>query len=190
MDSKDLFAKTVESAGLSVRRITPDNMNNPTPCDEWNVRQLLNHLVYELLWVPDLLMGKTMAEVGTIHDGDVLHSDPLSAWQHAADGALVAVKRADPNSVVHLSSGDKSANDYIVEMASEVLVHGWDIGRGLHCSVLFDEPVANAIYDSALLRREEFAISSMFGEPFEVSEDASSQIKLLGLMGRHADIEP
>lgn len=190
MDPKDLFAKTVESAGLSVRRITPEDMNNPTPCSEWDVKQLLNHLVSELLWMPDLLMGKTMAEVGTKHDGDVLHSDPLSAWHHAADGALVAVKRANLEGSVHLSHGDKSTRDYILEMASEVLVHGWDIGRGLHCSVLFDEPVASAIYDTVLPRRDELAASSTFGEPFEVPEDATMQVRLLGLMGRHADVEP
>lgn len=190
MDPKDLFAKTVQSAGLCVQRITADDMDNPTPCSEWNLRELLNHLVYELLWVPELLMGKTVAEVGDKHDGDVLHSDPMSAWQHAADGALVAVKRADPEAIVHLSYGDKPAKDYIVEIANDVLIHGWDVGRSLHCSVVFDEAVAKTLYDVYLPRRAELAATGSFGTSVEVGPDAPVQVKLLGLMGRHADIEP
>jgi len=190
MDPKVLFAKAVESASLCIRRITPDDMGKPTPCSEWDLRALLNHLVYELLWVPDLLMGKTVAEVGTKHDGDVLYSDPQSAWQHAADGALVAIKHADPSAVVHLSYGDKSAEYYIVEIANDVLIHGWDIGRSLHCSVVFDEAVAKVLYDVFLPRREELASNGSFGTPVEVGSDAPIQVKLLALMGRHADTEP
>ena len=190
MDCKQLFAKAVESAALCVQRITPDDMDNSTPCSEWNLKQLLNHLVYELLWVPDLLKGKTIAEVGGKYDGDVLHSDPLAAWHHAADAALVAVKRCDESAAVHLSYGDKSAKDYIVEIGGDVLIHGWDVGRSLHCSTIFDESLAQVVYDAVLPRREEFAASGLFGAEVEVPADAPVQVKLLGLTGRHADIEP
>jgi uncharacterized protein (TIGR03086 family) len=165
-------------------------MQNPTPCSEWDLRELLNHMVYEVLWVPELLMGKTIAEVGTKHDGDVLHSDPQSAWQHAADAALVAVKRADLDAVVHLSYGDTPARDYIVEIANDVLIHGWDIGRSLHCSVVFDETVAKTLYEVMSPRQAELAATGDFGTRIEVPDDATTQVKLLGLLGRHADIEP
>ncbi|HEX2297902.1 MAG TPA: maleylpyruvate isomerase N-terminal domain-containing protein, partial [Pseudonocardiaceae bacterium] len=47
-----------------VEAVAPDQWNNPTPCTEWDVRALVNHLVTEQLWVPLLLDGATVEDVG------------------------------------------------------------------------------------------------------------------------------
>ena len=44
--------------------ITSDRWSDPTPCAEWDLRMLVDHLVYETLWVPDLVAGATLAEIG------------------------------------------------------------------------------------------------------------------------------
>jgi len=47
-----------------VRAVPADRWDSPTPCAEWSVRDLVEHLVTEQLWVPPLLAGQTIAEVG------------------------------------------------------------------------------------------------------------------------------
>ena len=186
MDPKEFFAKAIDQASPCVRRLEAGDLDKPTPCTEWNVKALLNHMVYELRWVPDILRGKTVQEVGSAYDGDLLGSDPLNAWHHAADGALVAAKQADPEMLVHLSYGDVLAKEYIAEVGRDMLIHGWDVGQALRCTMVFDKAIAQAIYDEMNPKREEFVRSSMFADPIEVTDDADIQTKLLALYGRTA----
>ena len=62
-----------------------------TPCTEWNVRTLVNHVTVEDLWVPPLLRGATIEEIGDRFDGDQLGDDPKAAWRTAHDEAVRAV---------------------------------------------------------------------------------------------------
>lgn len=184
MDPKQHFAKVVDQTGLCIRLIQPDQLTNATPCSEWDLRALLNHMVSELLWMPPLLMGKTIAEVGNKFDGDVLTSDYISAWQRAADGALVAVKHADLDATVHLSYGDLPARNYINDMITDVLIHGWDVGQSMKCSVIFDVALAQAAYDHLEPNMVPYRNSGFVGEPVEVPPDAGIQTRLLAMMGR------
>src|SRR5437879_335163 len=124
MDPKELLAKSIQQAATCIQQVTAQDLDNPTPCTEWNMQLLINHMVYKLLWVPELLLGKTVEEVGGRHDGDVLYSDFHTSWQHAADTALVAAKHADLGQMVHLSP-DMPAGEYIQRVGADILVHGW-----------------------------------------------------------------
>jgi len=188
MDPKELFAKALDEAGGCVMRVEASQMDNPTPCSEWNLRELLNHTIYELLWLPDLLQGKTIAEVGDKYEGDVLGDDVQAAWKRAADAALAAVKDADLKAVVHLSYGDKPAEHYIREMATEMLLHGWDIGQGMDCSLMFDPQAAQAVYDNLLPNKDTLAGTGLFAPALSVPDDSTVQVKLLALVGRHTAV--
>ena len=58
------FEDSVHNFGRLVHRIAADQWGNDTPCSDWDVRALVNHLVNEALWVKPLLDGMTIAEVG------------------------------------------------------------------------------------------------------------------------------
>ena len=87
-DVRELFVKASKSYEEAVHQIREDQWHFPTPCTEWDVRALMQHLVNEQLWVPPLLEGKTIAEVGDAFDGDNLGDDPVAAWDDAAQNAL------------------------------------------------------------------------------------------------------
>jgi uncharacterized protein (TIGR03086 family) len=100
----------------------------PTPCTEWNVRALVNHVVGEDRWTKPLVDGKTIAEVGNAFDGDLLGEDPKSSAQAAADEALAAVvERLPAGGKVHLSYGEEDIGEYISQLAADHLIHGWDL---------------------------------------------------------------
>jgi uncharacterized protein (TIGR03086 family) len=184
MDPKEFFAKAAEQAGSCVKLATPDRLGNTTPCSEWDLRALLNHMISELLWLPELLRGKTLAEVGIRYDGDIGGSNPASNWERAADAALVAVHRADKDAIVHLSYGDFPTQHYIAEIASNVLIHGWDVGQSLQCSLILYPDAAHAAYDQLAPNIKGYRDRGLVGKPIEVGEDASIQARLLALMGR------
>lgn len=184
MDAKKLFAEAVKEAGSCVLRVEPAQLGGATPCTEWDLRALLGHMVYEMSWVADLLAGKTVAEVGAKYDGDLLGGNAPGAWQRASEAALAAVEATDLSQTVHLSYGNFPAEHYIRESGTDMLIHGWDAGQAINCSIIFDKQLAQAVYDFVLPRADEFRVSGLFGEQLPTSETASLQTKLLAFYGR------
>ena len=71
-DQAELHRRAVEEFDARVRAVGDDQWELPTPCADWNVRQLVNHLVYENRWTVPLMEGSTIAEVGDRYEGDLL----------------------------------------------------------------------------------------------------------------------
>jgi uncharacterized protein (TIGR03086 family) len=184
MDAKELFIEVIRQGGSCVGHIEAVELQNPTPCTEWNLQQLLNHMVYELLWVPDMLAGKTVAEVGSKYDGNVLGDNFHEAWLHAATKAVEAISKVTPSTTVHLSYADKQADDYIREVAGDILIHSWDADQSIGCSLRVEEPVAQAVHDYVAPRIEDYRKSEAVAAPVPVPNDAPIFHKLLGMMGR------
>lgn len=185
MDPKSLFKQALEQATATAKCVEARHFKNSTPCTEWDCRTLLNHMLYELAWVPDLLEGKTVKQVGDKYDGDLLGKNHVKNWQQAADKAIEAVNKAKLEQKVHLSYGDVTAEHYVNEIGGDLLIHSWDLDQSLKCSLVIDPELAQAIYDNIKPRQKEFAASGLFGKPFDVPEDARLQTKLLAIVGRH-----
>jgi uncharacterized protein (TIGR03086 family) len=184
MDPKSLFKQALEQATATIKWVDKRHYKNTTPCTEWNCKVLLNHMLYELSWVPDMLAGKTIAQVGTKYDGDLLGKDHIANWQKAANKAVAAVNKTKLDKKVHLSYGDVSASQYINEVGADLLIHSWDADQSISCSLILEPHLAKAVYDHVYPRRQEYASSGIFGTPFEVPENSRLQVRLLALVGR------
>lgn len=168
-----------------VRAVGADQWDAPTPCTEWDVRTLVNHLVNESLWVAPLLDGSTIAEVGDRFGGDLLGDDPVRAWQDASATASTAV-HADgaTGQQVHLSFGDTSGEDYLWQLVSDLTLHSWDLARGIGADDTLDPELVEVVLTRIAPAKDELAASGVFGAPVPVAEDADPQTRLLGMMGR------
>src|SRR3954452_3750863 len=110
---QDLYGRALDAFDEKVHAIRDDQWANATPCSEWDVRALVNHVAGETMWAPPLLEGRTIEQVGDRFDGDVLGADPQSSWAGAAESARAAMTSPGAmDRTVHLSYGDSSANDY------------------------------------------------------------------------------
>ncbi len=186
MDLLDAHGQALEVFDRSVHHIGLSDWDSPTPCTDWTVRDLVNHLVYDQLWVPELLAGKTIAEVGDKYDGDQLHDDPIEAWttsSQAARAALLAPGALEGD--VHLSFGDAYATEYAWQLTLDAAVHGWDLATAIGASadVIGDE-LAKALLEYVEPRVAEWSGSSWFGEPVPVGDHADPQTRLVSLLGR------
>jgi uncharacterized protein (TIGR03086 family) len=168
-----------------VHAIRDDQWANPTPCAEWNVRDLVNHLTSEQLWAPSMLGGETVELVGSRFDGDVLGADPVSAWDSAANAARAAF--AEPGALertVHLSYGDRPARHYLEEMIADLVVHAWDLARGIGADATLDPELVNRVLAFTEPHADSLAASSSFAEPVPVPDDADPQTRLIAMYGR------
>lgn len=71
MELITLHRRAVEQWAARVAAVKNDQWVDPTPCTEWSVRELVNHVVAEELWTAPLLRGSTVQGVGSQFDGDV-----------------------------------------------------------------------------------------------------------------------
>ncbi len=186
MEPQELFEQVINLVGPCIRQVQDAQLANPTPCNDWDLRALLRHIVYELMWMPEIIDSKTIAEVGDRFEGDILGTDITAAWDRASHGALAAVETAKLKATAHLSYGDFPVSHYIAETAGDILIHGWDVNQSIKCNLLIPDDLAQVVYDSILPRTDEFAASGLFGTPVDAPEDATIQIKLLALVGRKA----
>lgn len=85
----------------------------PTP-----LRRVLAHIAYDEAWIPDMLAGWTMNEVGRDRfDGDLLGGDPHGNLQRLAALACAAASQVtDGNTIVHCSFGDVPVRDYFWQL--------------------------------------------------------------------------
>ncbi|HEV8558793.1 MAG TPA: TIGR03086 family metal-binding protein [Actinophytocola sp.] len=168
-----------------VGRIADTDWSAPTPCSEWTVRDLLNHLVYEQLWVPELLGGATVEEVGDRFDGDVLDGDPVGRWRAASAAARSAwLAPGAVDREVSLSSRRAPAATYGWEMTLDLGVHGWDLAVGVGAESPLDAGLADTlldVFEDIVPTWQGFGI---FAPPLPVSAGADSPTRLLALCGR------
>jgi len=185
-DIRQIFERGQAHFGELVHQVKDDQWGDPTPCTDWNVRTLVNHLVYEARWAVPLLEGQTIEEVGDRFDGDQLGADPVASYDDALGKASAAVREVDLDRIVHLSFGDLPASGYLEQLSSDFVVHGWDLARGIKADDRIDPELVQFVYGAAEPMADMLAASGMFGERVPVADDADQQTKLLALFGRRA----
>jgi uncharacterized protein (TIGR03086 family) len=183
----DRYTRALQGFGDRVHAVRDDQWGDPTPDTEWDVRQLVNHLVVEQLWVPPLMDGRTIAEVGGRFDGDQLGDDPQRSWDEAAAAARGAFSAPGAlERTVHLSAGDTPAEEYLREMTMDLVVHGWDLARALGGDERLPPDLVDWVYRRYEPQADSLASWGVFGPRVSVAEDADQQTKLLAMFGRDA----
>ena len=128
MDLNMLYHRTVERWADVVVAVRDDQWDSPTPCSEWSVRDLVNHVTSEDLWTTALLEGQTIEQVGTSLDGDLLGDQPIGRSIDAAKAAATSVAdRLPRGGTVPLSFGDTEVSEYVWQLAADHLIHSWDL---------------------------------------------------------------
>jgi uncharacterized protein (TIGR03086 family) len=185
MDIAEVHARALEATRAYVAGVGPDQWTADTPCAEWDVRTLVNHVVTGNEWAAELSGGKTISEVGDRLDGDVLGDDPVAAYDASAERAAAAFRRpgalAAPCAV---SYGPVPGEVYAGHRLIDTLVHGWDIAKATGQPTDLDPQLVAAGLDVLLPQADLLAGSGMFGSPTDLGEDADPQTRLLGLLGR------
>jgi uncharacterized protein (TIGR03086 family) len=183
-DVKDMFARALERYGQLVRAVRDDQWHDETPCTDWDVRELVNHLVSENLWMPPLLEGKTIGDVGDALDGDLMGDDPKAAWERSAEEVGRAIQASPLDRTVHLSYGDVPAEHYISELFSDLTIHGWDLARAIGADESMDPESVAILYEKYKPIEDGLKSTGMFGPRVEPPPGANKQTQLLAVFGR------
>ncbi|GAA2907300.1 TIGR03086 family metal-binding protein [Streptosporangium fragile] len=187
IDVREAYRRALEDFGALVHRIGPEQWGNPTPCVDWDVRALVNHVVRENLGAPELLAGRTATEIGDLFEGDLLDDDPIKAFDTSAVAAMHAVSGDGAlTCVTHLSFGDVPGREYIAELFADALVHTWDLARAIGADERLDPELVEACTAWFAESENGYRPAEAVGAHQEVPSGTDPQTRLLAFWGRRA----
>jgi uncharacterized protein (TIGR03086 family) len=185
----ELFTKASNHAKGVLAGVRQEQLDGSTPCSEWNVKALIDHLIGGAQYLNSSLSGNPSPP------GDAGGSAPSSgnnvAELAATYGSLTAeALRAAANPAaletkIETPVGEMSGGQFLGIMFMDHLVHSWDLAKATGQDTRLDAELAEICYQMCTpslieMGRERGA----FGPALPVPESASTQDKLLGYMGR------
>lgn len=163
------FARTLELVG-------PDQWAAATPCEDWNVFDLVTHVIATHRRVYKMAM--TSYEEPTL--------DTIDAWREIHDALLAALN--DPilaATPVQSRRGEQPFSDLIGGLLTfDTLAHTWDLARAIGApEALHPGAVAHATRELEPLG-DTLRVPGGFGPAVDAAPDANAQTRLLNFLGR------
>jgi len=196
MEKKNLQTEMAAAAAQAARVVSgaPDEksaLDGPTPCQDWDLRKLLNHTI---LWtaysaerrahgesVAEELMDKDFtAQPGYQADYVAQLDRSVRAWSdpQAWEGDIGVMGNATP------------AADVAAMLIMETVLHGWDVAKATGQEYACDDAVAQVTLDTIQAQGEMFRKYDAFAAPVQVSSDAPVLDQALALAGRDPRWKP
>jgi uncharacterized protein (TIGR03086 family) len=201
-DPRPIFAAAVATAGATIDTIRADQLDGPTPCDDFDVRGLLGHMVGALRRVAVVGRGLNVLDHPAATPGVPDDGWP-AVWAATAD-EVEAVWADDAllERTVELPWATLSGAEVLASYTGELTLHTWDLATATGRRVAWDPRVVSLALGS--LRRALPAegraaryeavraaqpagvapMSDPFGEVIEVSAYATLIDQLVAWSGR------
>ena len=114
-------------------------LDDPTPCGEWNIRQLMNHVVTGTQWFTTIIKG----EPAPNRSIDVIRDDPDEAVYFAIDSFCMAISGEGVMDKEFDFRDTAVSGERLLRMrTNELLIHGWDLATATDQTAAFDDEVA------------------------------------------------
>jgi hypothetical protein len=150
------------------------------------LREIISYHAYDDAWVPDMLAGRTMDEVGRDEfKGDLLGNDPKANFASIVEKACAAARGVtDYDRTVHTSFGDFSTREYFWQTNMFRGLRARDIAGVVGVDLKLPHELVQGIWDEIRPHAEEWRAIGVFPREVAVPDDAPLIDRLLGLTGR------
>jgi uncharacterized protein (TIGR03086 family) len=187
MNLPELHERALASTRTYVAGVKPDQWKDATPCTDFDVRTLVNHIVSGNFWVEPLVGGKSIADVGDAYDGDVLGHDPIATYDRSARGAAAAFNAPGAmEASVAVSYGPVPGEIYAGHRFIDVLIHGWDLAKATGQDATLDAELVDACLQVVEPQKDLLAGSGAFATDVAAPPGSDPQTRLLAMLGRRA----
>jgi uncharacterized protein (TIGR03086 family) len=168
----DLLARSLKQAGGLIATVTPEQAGLSTPCTEWDLGTLVNHVVRDTHQFTKMAAGAKW-EQGEI----TLEPDQWADAFTSGSDDLLAAWRGN-------GSLDEAGTNRISQQIAEFSVHGWDIARATgHTGDLDAEVAVFGLGWAKQTLKPEYR-GTAFGPEVEIASDAPEPDQLAAFFGR------
>lgn len=165
-----VLGRALDQARAALTTVSPDDLEKPTPCQGWSVRELMGHLLAS----PGHFLGSGQGE-------DVDWAAPAEV----GDGGWADRFREDADRLMEHWRAQPADQAGMADMQSaEIAVHTWDLLRGTGHTMPLDPEVAERGLTFLQQGLTEENRGDAFGTPVEVGADASPYDRLVAFTGR------
>lgn len=187
MQREQALDRAAAQAIAVARRIAAHQLGASSPCDDYSVRQLVNHLLF---WAPPLAGAARKEAVAPPADsdleGDLTDGDWLRRLE--ADLARLAAAWSDQaawQGDTRLGGPDTVPAAMIGGMVcTELVIHGWDLARATDQQPEWDHDVVAFAHHELVATAGQGRAMGLYGPRVAVPEAASTLDRALGLSGR------
>ena len=184
MIALDLLSRAEDGFAQRLALVRPDQWAAPTPCTEWDVRALVNHVVGANRRYTMLLHGATTDEAEATRAADHSGDDPVASF--AATEAELKAAFGEPGAMARTAyhrAGERTGAQLLEMRVLDIAVHTWDLARAIGADESLDpDVVAFALtLDTFDAGRQRGAFAPPSGT---APAGGSAQARLLYLSGR------
>jgi uncharacterized protein (TIGR03086 family) len=184
----DELGEAFDHTASIVAAVPENRYAGPTPCPDFDVRALMNHLVAGNLLFATAARGEELDM--TVFEQDNLGDDPAGAYRRSADGALEAWRRPGVMEE-NLPFGGMPGSAVIRLHLTEELVHGWDLASSTGQDTSVNPRLAEmALEAMQQVPTEMLRSGAAFGEEVPVDAGAPVHERLVAFLGRDPAAAP
>ncbi len=177
-----LSLQPLAHAEFETRMTAITDWHAPTPDTEWDVSDLVRHVIDEQRWVPPLLDGRDRLEAR--RRLRPIGNDLVAEWRRHSRAATEAWATADLDRDVRVGGDVVTARDYLAEQVSDVAVHTWDLARATGSDESLPDALVEAAWSYFAPQRETLEATGLYGRAIELPDDPPLLHRLLALTGR------
>lgn len=175
MQEHELIALAAPPTLAVVRGIGTDQLTAPTPCAEYDVQGLIDHMLH---WGPSLARASRHSDGAALPGGNPLErqiEQLVAAW--SVPGAWAGVTTmGGPHEMPARMIG--------AMVIGEIVVHGWDLARATGQQVTWDDRLLDFLHDEVAKTAEMGREMQAYGAEVPVPRTAPVLDRMLGLTGR------
>jgi uncharacterized protein (TIGR03086 family) len=174
----DRAAAVADSVFAAVR---PDQHTDPTPCTEWSVRQLMNHVVGGTKMFQSMQTGGAPVDRAADHLG----ADPAAAFRAAvADLRAAFATEGALTRIVPTPFGEQPGAMLVRMRVNEMMVHAWDLARATGQPTDFEPALAEECLQELRAARAAGVGAGMFQDEQPAPDNATPADRLAAIAGR------
>jgi uncharacterized protein (TIGR03086 family) len=177
------FDRAAAAVAVVVGKVRADQLGLPSPCTDWDVRGVLNHLVMGNLMAHASLRGQ---QPPRDRSADYLGDDPRAAFGESVTACRAAFAELGVlERVVPTPLGEQQASFYVHMRINELLAHGWDIAAATGQSTDLAPELAEEALAMWQARLGDKPRDGMpFGPARPAPADATAADRLAAFLGR------
>ena len=182
----DLLTEVLTELAPVVGGITDDQLHGPTPCTEYDVAQLRQHVLGWLTIFAAGFADPAGQAPAASTDGYQVPADPAAEVRAAASTISQAIRAGAASRPLRLGGSGMPGDMALSMILWEYQVHGWDLARAT--GQPWSPPAAAAeqslAFAPGMLTSDYQGAGKAFGDRVPVPDSAVPLNRLLGLSGR------
>ena len=185
MDTASLIQTAAPALKTVAASVESSQLAGPTPCDDFSVKELSNHIAG--FWGMTAMAARKQTMEGGDPGADIVGDSPASVIPGMVDGGVAAWQEDGATD----GKTQFGPGEYDAAMAAQItlfeeVVHGWDLAAATGQTFDVSSEVGDAVLEIAqmLCNDEQRGEGKPFRTEVSVANSAPSLDKALGLTGR------